>query len=78
MSQSWTPERIKAELKARHLTQRDIAAMVGVTRPAVNHCINQTYPLYKGHRIRRAIAAHLGVPVEQIWPDETQGEDTAC
>lgn len=66
----WPPALIKAELRARGLTQAQIAREAGVSQVAVSHCIHGTSPHYKGHVIRHIIARHLRVPVNQIWPDE--------
>lgn len=70
--QSWSPNQICAEMKARRITQADIAREAGVSEVAVHYCIHRTHKTYVGRRIRVIIAQRLGVPVEVIWPDMAQ------
>ncbi len=76
-SAGWEPVRIKAELRARHIKISDIARQLSITPAAVQQCINRTYVHYKGRRVRRAIAEHLDVPVQEIWPDEAPKHESA-
>jgi lambda repressor-like predicted transcriptional regulator len=69
---NWPPEKIQKELLRangwRYGAQAIIARDLGLKCSSnVSRCINDGRA---SDRIRRAIAAFIGVPVEAIWPNE--------
>jgi lambda repressor-like predicted transcriptional regulator len=61
-----TPREIKAALILKGVTQVAIAKKLDVTPTLVCNTIKGTEDNAK---VRRAIAAELGRPVREIWPD---------
>jgi len=64
-----TAESIKKELSARGIEYRDLVAELGVTRGAISLIINGKSV---SDRVQRAIAAHLGMKPEQVFPEYYQ------
>lgn len=62
-----TSKEIFILMKLLDVTQTQVAAKLKVTVPAVNSVIKG---LRHNPRIRQAIAAAVGRPVDQIWPPE--------
>lgn len=56
---------IRSALKARKITQTEIANMLKVTVVSVNDVISGKR---KNPRIRKAIALAIGKPVSELWP----------
>lgn len=66
VAQQVPPNWIKAELMRRGVRQTHIADRLGVTPSAVGQVIHGRRP---SPRIREAVAAALGLTVEELWPD---------
>jgi len=64
-----TAESIKKELSARGIEYKDLVAELGVTRGAISLIINGKSV---SDRVQRAIAAHLGLAPEQVFPEYYQ------
>jgi lambda repressor-like predicted transcriptional regulator len=68
-----SPKEIIILLKLLDVTQSSVAKNLNITVPAVNSVIKG---LRQNPRIRQAIAAAIGRPVEQIWPPENAKKET--
>ena len=64
-----TAESIKKELSARGIEYKDLVAELGVTRGAISLIINGKSV---SDRVQRAIAAHLDMAPEQVFPEYYQ------
>jgi len=71
MTQQWDAEGIKAEIRRRGGTQRGVALAYGVSPSSVRCAFVQ--PLYQGEQ---AVAAFLGVPARELWPDRYDPDGT--
>lgn len=60
------PEQIKAAVRMKGTTPSAIADELGVSRSMVSHVING---VAKSARIAERIAAIVGKPVSEIWPE---------
>jgi Ner family transcriptional regulator len=60
----WHPEDVKAAVRKTGSTMMEVALAAGLHRTAVSNCLRWPIPA-----ANRAIAAHLGLPVGEIWPD---------
>lgn len=58
------PERIKAEIRARGTTLRDLSIASGLHPEAISRAVRQPWPA-----VEKIIADFLGIPPEQLWPD---------
>lgn len=68
------PERIQYELKLRKITQRMIARECGVSDVQVSRVIKHCDQRMSRH-IAEAISAHIGKPLEQVFPNyKPQGQ----
>jgi lambda repressor-like predicted transcriptional regulator len=64
---SWHPERIKAELRMRDVSLKEMAAQLNVTPSVVSTAIR--YRNRRNRRVEQAVAARLKRSPAQIWPD---------
>lgn len=66
---------IRIELMRKGIKLIDIAARAGVKPPAVTKMLKDRDGKYAyiGRRVRPYIAEALGIPEEEIWPEEYQG-----
>lgn len=63
---NWDPIDIKYALEKAGSSQAEIARELSLSRTQVNRVIHQGSP---SDRVRRAIAAKIGVDVKRIWPE---------
>jgi Ner family transcriptional regulator len=59
----WHPEDIKAEVRKRGSTLAGVARSVGLSDSSTRVAFHQPIPT-----ANRAIAAFIGVPVNELWP----------
>ncbi len=55
---------ILALIKRRYGSQLDLARETGLSSSKISAALGSSYP-----EVERAIAAALGLPVQQLWPD---------
>lgn len=63
------PNEIKAALVLNGITATSIAKTIGLPRPNVSETISG---VRKTKRIRKAIANAIGMPVEEVFPEQTK------
>ena len=69
------PRYISALLMIHGVRQDEIADKVGVSRPLVSQVVTRKRGGTKKHGpkirlVRQAVADALGLPVEELWPDD--------
>jgi transcriptional regulator with XRE-family HTH domain len=62
-----THKEIRILMLQKGVTQAQIARDLNVTRAAICHVLKGELP---SHRIRRAVAKSLRVPISRLWPPE--------
>jgi cyanate lyase len=61
-----TPEEIKSQFVLQKKKQKTLADKLGVHRSLITLVM---YRQKANHRVRKAIARELGIPVRQMFPD---------
>ena len=64
------PHAISRALKLRGITQKQIAARLGVTPAAVSSVVNGRQSV----RVQLAIATALGMPIDEVFPPKGKAE----
>ncbi len=63
------PEDIKAKIRKTGVSLADLSHKLGYDRSAISRTLCQPWPA-----VEAAIASHLGVPAQSLWPDRYDAE----
>ncbi|MBI3584239.1 MAG: helix-turn-helix domain-containing protein [Nitrospinae bacterium] len=60
-------KKIRIEMVKKGIKGAAIARRIGVCRSAINKTITGRI---KSHKLRKAIADEIGLPIAELWPEE--------